>query len=44
MNIKKAESIISQVSSVIENWNGYTERTKVETALKESIAKTLILL
>jgi len=44
MNIKKAESIISQVSSVIENWNEYADRTKIEKSLKESIGKTLILL
>ncbi len=42
MNVKKAENIISQISSVIENWNEYAERTKVEKSLKGSIGKTLI--
>ena len=44
MNVKKAGKIISQISSVIGNWNEYAEKTKVDKSLRESIGNTLILL
>lgn len=44
MNVKKAESIIKQVSEVISNWNHYADEVKVEKKLKQAIQKTLIVL
>lgn len=44
MNIKKAEAIITQIADVVRQWNSYAEQTKVETKLREAIAKTLLIL
>ncbi|MCF8381816.1 MAG: type II toxin-antitoxin system HipA family toxin [Bacteroidales bacterium] len=42
MNIKKAGVIISHINSKIRRWQEYAEQTKVESALRDSIYKTLI--
>jgi serine/threonine-protein kinase HipA len=41
-NIKKAETIIRQISGVVGRWPGYAEETKVVPAKREAIQKTLI--
>jgi len=42
MNIKKAETIISGISSVVKNWSGYAEEIKVDTKLRDAIQRTLL--
>ena len=44
MNIKKAETIIKNVSEVVSNWNQYANFTKVDKKLKQAIQKTLVVL
>lgn len=44
MNIKKAETIIKNVSEVVSNWNQYASITKVDKKLKQAIQKTLVVL
>lgn len=40
MNIKKANSIIQQISETIKKWHQFAEDTKVESDLQEQIGKT----
>jgi serine/threonine-protein kinase HipA len=42
MHIKKANGMIQQINEVISKWKGYATETKVQPALRNSIAKTLI--
>jgi len=42
MNIKKADSIISQVNEVVRNWPQFAVETGVESKLSEAIQSTLI--
>jgi serine/threonine-protein kinase HipA len=42
MNIKKASTIISQISDIINNWEAYANAVKVHTKLKAAIARTLL--
>ncbi len=42
MNIKKAESIIKQIASIISNWKAYADKVNVESKLRDAIGKTLI--
>jgi serine/threonine-protein kinase HipA len=42
MNIKKATSIIQQISDTINNWDAYASKVKVHTKLKAAIAATLL--
>lgn len=42
MNIKKADSIISQVAEVVSRWPEYAKETGVEKKLTEAIDKTLL--
>ena len=42
MNIKKANTIITQIANTIKNWNHYAEEVKVDTALRELIAGNLL--
>ena len=42
MNIKKAPVIISDINKIVSNWHEYAEQTKVTTALRDSIDKTLV--
>lgn len=42
MNIKKAESIISHIDSIISKWFEFAEQFQVDVKLKDAIAKTLI--
>lgn len=42
MNVKKAEAIISQTTETIRKWNDYSDRVKLEPALKKAIGKTLL--
>ena len=42
MNIKKAPKIVAQINEVVNNWPKYAEETKVNTALRDAISKTLI--
>jgi len=42
MNIKKAEEIMSLVSSVIKNWSAYADEVKVDKKLRDAIKKTLL--
>lgn len=44
MNIKKAERIITQVASIISNWNNYANEVGVDKKLKKAIEKTMIVL
>lgn len=44
MNVKKAPTIISQISEVVAKWNQYADETKVETQLREAIGKTLLVI
>jgi len=44
MNIKKADSIISQIRDIVSRWNEFAEQTKVKENLKTAIEKTLLLL
>lgn len=42
MNIKKADAIISQISSVVNGWRNYAEEVKVNSQLRDAIQKTLL--
>jgi len=42
MNVKKADRIIDQISSVVQNWQSYSARVLLEPALEQAIGKTLI--
>jgi serine/threonine-protein kinase HipA len=42
MNIKKAATIISQISDIINNWEAYASEVKVHAKLKAAIASTLL--
>lgn len=42
MNIKKAEAIISKISSVVKEWSTYAEEVKVDSSLRDAIQKTLL--
>ena len=42
MNVKKAENIIIQIAGIIDKWNDYADKVKLDLQLKEAIAKTLI--
>ncbi|CAN5124956.1 hypothetical protein BH23BAC3_BH23BAC3_35410 [soil metagenome] len=42
VNIKKADSIIDQVQSVVNRWNEFAESVNVRPELRGAIAKTLI--
>ncbi|MES2619066.1 MAG: type II toxin-antitoxin system HipA family toxin [Bacteroidota bacterium] len=44
MNIKKAETIINEISAVVGNWNHYAKQVEVEKPLKKAIEKTLLIL
>lgn len=44
MNIKKAETIINQVNSVISRWNDFAAQTNVKADLRDAVGKTLLLL
>ncbi|MBP7808621.1 MAG: type II toxin-antitoxin system HipA family toxin [Bacteroidia bacterium] len=44
MNIKKADKIIDEVSSVINNWPQYAAKVEVNQKLTSSIKKTLLIL
>lgn len=42
MNIKKANTIISQIREVVSRWNEFAEQTKVNGPLKDAIEKTIL--
>ena len=44
MNIKKADSIISQVNAVVSRWNDFAAQTNVKADLRDAVGKTLLLL
>lgn len=44
MNIKKADAIIRQVSSVVSRWNDFAAQTNVRSDLRDAVSKTLLLL
>ncbi len=44
MNVKKAGSIIKQIASVIDNWEKYANKVKVDKELSQAIEKTLIII
>lgn len=44
MNIKKADTIINQVKTVVSGWNDFATQTNVASDLREAIGKTLLLL
>jgi serine/threonine-protein kinase HipA len=44
MNVKKADSIINQVSEVVKQWTDYAENNKISTDLTQAIRKTLNIL
>lgn len=44
MNVKKATTIVRQISETVAKWNYYAEQTKVEPQLRDAIEKTLLIL
>ena len=44
MNVKKAETIIEQISDVVSHWSNYAKQTNVDKKLLRAIEKTLIIL
>jgi serine/threonine-protein kinase HipA len=42
MNIKRAATIIHQISDIINNWDAYASEVKVHAKLKAAIASTLL--
>jgi serine/threonine-protein kinase HipA len=42
MNIKNAAKIVIHVNEIVNNWSNYAEETKVNSTLRDAIAKTLI--
>jgi serine/threonine-protein kinase HipA len=44
MNIKNAEEIIDKVSMTVSNWDNYANSVNVDDKLRDSIAKTHIIL
>lgn len=44
MNIKKANSIIDQISKTVKNWYAFAEEAKVDTKFKESIGNSHLIL
>jgi serine/threonine-protein kinase HipA len=42
MNIKKATTIISQISDIVNNWDAYAGELKVHAKIKAAIASTLL--
>jgi serine/threonine-protein kinase HipA len=44
MNIKKADTIISQVNAVVSRWNDFAAQTNVKADLRDAVGKTLLLL
>ena len=42
MNIKKSESIISEINTIVQHWNNYADEVNVEIKLRDSIKKTLL--
>jgi serine/threonine-protein kinase HipA len=44
MNIKKAGAVIDQVNEAVKNWPACAEEIKVDSKLRDTIGKTLILL
>lgn len=42
MNIKKADTIISEINIKVNLWNNYAEETKVNSKLRDAIKNTLI--
>lgn len=43
MNVKKAKSIVQQVSEVMSSWKEYADRVEVDGQLKTAIGKTLLI-
>jgi len=43
MNIKKADSIINQISEVVSKWTDFAAQTNVNATLRDAINKTLLL-
>ena len=43
MNIKKADSIINQISEVVSKWPDFAAQTNVNATLRDAINKTLLL-
>ncbi len=43
MNIKKADSIINQISEVVSKWPDFATQTNVNATLRDAINKTLLL-
>jgi serine/threonine-protein kinase HipA len=44
INVKKAPAILAQTSEVIGNWLQYAEQIRVESQLRDTIGKTLLVL
>ncbi|OGU35451.1 MAG: hypothetical protein A2068_10420 [Ignavibacteria bacterium GWB2_35_6b] len=42
MNIKKADTIISEINNKVNLWNNYAEETMVNSKLRDAIKNTLI--
>ena len=42
MNIKKAEKIISEINSKVQNWNNYATEVSVDPKLRDAIKGTLL--
>jgi serine/threonine-protein kinase HipA len=42
MHIKKAESIISYINKIVQNWNDYAKKVSVDPMLANAIQKTLL--
>lgn len=44
MNIKKADTIIKQVNTVVNRWTDFAAQTNVKADLRDAVGKTLLLL
>ncbi len=44
MNVKKAPSIIQQISETVAKWHDYADQPKVELKLRDAIGETLLIL
>ncbi|MCK9404250.1 MAG: type II toxin-antitoxin system HipA family toxin [Chitinophagaceae bacterium] len=44
MNIKKADTIITQLNAIVSKWNDFAAQTNVKADLRDAVGKTLLLL
>lgn len=44
MNVKKANTIINEISETVKNWNTFAEQVNVDEKLKREIGKAHLIL